>query len=48
MIVYLDDILIYMENLEEIYIKAIYLILNLLKKYDFFINLIKCIFTKIL
>lgn len=35
-IVYLDDILIYMGNLKQAWVNTIYWILDILKKYDFF------------
>ena len=35
-IIYLNNILIYIKNLDKLYIKAIYLILNQLYKYFFY------------
>ena len=43
-IIYLNDILIYMKNLEQLYIEAVCWILNQLQKYFFFANLKKCQF----
>ena len=43
-LVYLDDILIYIKNKGQGYVKAVWLVLNLLKKNVFFANLKKCWF----
>ena len=44
MIVYLNDILIFIKDLGQSYVETIYWVLNQLRKYTFFLNLKKCYF----
>ena len=43
-IIYLDNILIYTKDLGQLYIEAIYWVLDKLRKYSLFANLKKCYF----
>ena len=43
-IVYLDDILIYIEDLEKAYVKAVWWVLEVIRKYGLYANLKKCRF----
>ena len=45
-IVYLDDILIYIKNLGQGHIKCMRWVLDVLKRHEFFINLKNCQFYK--
>lgn len=45
-IVYLDDILIYIEEETQGYVETIYYVLNQLQKNGLFLNLKKCYFYK--
>ena len=45
-IVYLDDIFIYIKNLGQGHVKAVRWVLDILRRHRFFINLKKCQFHK--
>ena len=45
-IVYLDDIFIYTEDLEKAHVEAIWWVLEVLRKYGLYVNLKKCRFHK--